>query len=79
MKWICQCLRWNNIHRWGRGFEKIREACALYDGPLPEYEINEAGIMVLCKACDKYLGLLRMMVSIMVNATKKVTMMKNKI
>ena len=31
----------------------------LYDGPLPEYEINEAGIMVLCKACDKYLGLLR--------------------
>ena len=59
MKWICQCLRWNNIHRWGRGFEKIREACALYDGPFPEYEINEAGIMVLCKACDKYLGLLR--------------------
>ena len=27
------------------------QACALYDGPLPEYEINEAGIMVLCKAC----------------------------
>ena len=23
----------------------------MYDGPLPEYEINEAGIMVLCKAC----------------------------
>ena len=39
--------------------EKIREACALYDGPLPEYEINEAGIMVLCKACDKYLELLK--------------------
>ena len=39
------------IEAWGRGFEKIREACALYDGPLPEYEINEAGIMVLCKAC----------------------------
>lgn len=35
------------------------EACALYDGPLPEYEINEAGSMVLCKACDKYLVLLR--------------------
>lgn len=35
------------IEAWGRGFEKIREACALYDGPLPEYEINEAGIMVL--------------------------------
>lgn len=47
------------IEAWGRGFEKIREACVLYDGPLPEYEINEAGIMVLCKACDKYLGLLR--------------------
>ena len=47
------------IEAWGRGFEKIREACALYDGPLPEYEINEAGIMVLCKACDRYLRLLR--------------------
>lgn len=47
------------IEAWGRSFEKIREACALYDGPLPEYEINEAGIMVLCKACDKYLKLLR--------------------
>ena len=47
------------IEAWGRGFERIREACALYDGPLPEYEINEAGIMVLCKACDRYLGLLR--------------------
>ena len=42
------------IEAWGRSFEKIREACALYDGPLPEYEINEAGIMVLCKSCDKY-------------------------
>lgn len=47
------------IEAWGRGFEKIKEACALYDGPLPEYEINEAGIMVLCKACDRYLELLR--------------------
>lgn len=47
------------IEAWGRGFEKIQEACALYDGPLPEYEINEAGIMVLCKACDRYLELLR--------------------
>lgn len=46
------------IEAWGRSFEKIREACALYDGSLPEYEINEAGIMVLCKACDKYLELL---------------------
>ena len=47
------------IEAWGRGFEKIKEACALDDGPLPEYEINEAGIMVLCKACDRYLELLR--------------------
>lgn len=46
------------IEAWGRGFEKIREACELYDGPLPEYEINEAGIMVLCKACDRYLELI---------------------
>lgn len=46
------------IEAWGRGFEKIREACEKYDGPLPEYEINEAGIMVLCKACDAYLRLL---------------------
>lgn len=45
------------IEAWGRGFEKIKETCGLYDGPLPGYEINEAGIMVLCKAC--YLGLLR--------------------
>lgn len=47
------------IEAWGRGFEKIKEACRLYDGPLPEYEINESGIMVLCKACDRYLALLR--------------------
>ena len=24
------------IEAWRRSFEKIREACALYDGPLPE-------------------------------------------
>lgn len=46
------------IEAWGRGFEKIKEACGLYDGPLPEYEINKAGIMVLCKACNMYLDLL---------------------
>jgi ATP-dependent DNA helicase RecG len=46
------------IEAWGRGFEKIKEACALYEGPLPEYEISASGIMVLCKACDKYLELL---------------------
>lgn len=47
------------IEVWGRGFEKIKEACGAYDGPLPEYEINESGIMVLCKACDRYIELLR--------------------
>lgn len=46
------------IEAWGRGFEKIKEACRKYDGPLPEYDINADGIMVLCKACDKYLELL---------------------
>lgn len=46
------------IEAWGRGFDKIKEACQKYDGPLPEYDISEDGIMVLCKACDKYLKLL---------------------
>ena len=46
------------IEAWGRGFEKIKEACAKYNAPLPEYDINKSGIMVLCKACDKYLNLL---------------------
>lgn len=47
------------IEAWGRGFEKIQEACSLYDGPLPEYKINSTGIMVLCRACDRYMQLLR--------------------
>ena len=47
------------IEAWGRGFEKIKEACREYDGPLPEYEINKSGIMVLCNACDRYLQLLK--------------------
>ena len=46
------------IEAWGRRFDKIREACAKYDAPLPEYNISALGIMVLCKACDKYLELL---------------------
>ena len=37
------------IEAWGRGFEKIKDVCGLHGGPLPEYEINESGIMVLCK------------------------------
>lgn len=43
----------------GRGFDKIKEACEWYAGPLPEYTITKSGVMVLCKACDKYLELLR--------------------
>lgn len=43
------------IEAWGRGFEKIKETCTKYDGPLPEYKISVTGIMVLCKVCDKYL------------------------
>ena len=46
------------IEAWGRGFDKIKEACTKYDGRLPEYNISASGIMVLCKACDKYLELL---------------------
>ena len=46
------------IEAWGRGFDKIKEACARYDGPLPEYNISKSGVMVLCKACDRYLALL---------------------
>lgn len=46
------------IEAWGRGFDKIKEACEKYDGPLPEYDISENGIMVLCKACDRYLKIL---------------------
>ena len=36
----------------------INVACAKYNGRLPEYNISASGIMVLCKACDKYLELL---------------------
>lgn len=46
------------IEAWVRGFDKIKDACAKYDGRLPEYNISASGIMVLCKACDKYLDLL---------------------
>lgn len=46
------------IEAWGRGFDKIKEACAKYEGRLPEYNISASGIMVLCRASDKYLELL---------------------
>ena len=47
------------IEAWGRSFEKIKEACALYEGPLPKYEISASGIMELCRASDRYMSLLR--------------------
>lgn len=47
------------IEAWGRGFDKIRETCAKYYALLPEYNISASGIMMFCKACDKYLELLR--------------------
>ncbi len=46
------------IEAWGRGFDKIKEACTKYYGHLPEYNISASGIMMLCKAYDKYLELL---------------------
>lgn len=46
------------IEAWGRGFDKIRTACeALYHTPIPEYEITSDGIMVYCRANERYLEL----------------------
>ena len=47
------------IESWGRGFDKIKEECEANNTPLPEYEISERGIMVLCKPGEKYLKLLK--------------------
>ncbi len=47
------------IESWGRGFDKIKEKCEANNTPLPEYEISERGIMVLCKPGEKYLKLLK--------------------
>ena len=46
------------IEAWGRGFDKIKAACdALYHTPVPEYDISADGIMVYCKANQRYLEL----------------------
>ncbi len=37
---------------------KFKKPAKNTDAPLPEYKINEEGIMVYCKVCDKYLNLL---------------------
>jgi ATP-dependent DNA helicase RecG len=47
------------IEAWGRSFDKIREVCNLHNTPLPEYDIQSTGIMVLCKPNEKYMELLR--------------------
>ena len=46
------------IEAWGRGFDKIKAACdELYHTPIPEYDITTDGIMVHCKANQRYLEL----------------------
>ena len=48
------------IEAWGRGFDKIKAACdALYETPVPEYDITDDGIMVYSKANGLYLRLVR--------------------
>jgi len=47
------------IEAWGRGFEKIREACVRQNTPLPEYNIQSDGVMVLCKPNEQYMKLLK--------------------
>ncbi|MBR3429435.1 MAG: ATP-dependent DNA helicase RecG [Clostridia bacterium] len=47
------------IEAWGRGFDKIKAACnALYETPMPDYDITDNGIMVRCNANDLYLQLM---------------------
>ncbi len=43
------------IEAWGRGFDKIKAACdALYQTPMPEYDISDDGVMVHCRANAEY-------------------------
>ena len=46
------------IEAWDSGFDKISEACAKYNGSLPEYTIDGSGIMVCCNAGEYYIRLL---------------------
>ena len=39
----------------------------LDDAPLPEYDISDVGVMVLCKPCERYLRLLRRGESVNIN------------
>ena len=46
------------IEAWDSGFDKISEACAKYNGSLPEYTIDDSRIMVCCNASEDYIRLL---------------------
>ncbi len=49
------------IESWGRGFEKIKNECELYDIPLPNIDINNDGIMIKCTPSKKYMEVLNQM------------------
>lgn len=49
------------IESWGRGFEKIRKECELYNTPIPEIEIKTSGVMVKCNPSKVYMDLLNEM------------------
>ena len=67
------------IERWGRGFDKIRDACKKYDKtPLPEYDISETGVMVLCKPCERYMRLLKKGDSVIKNDRKMTELLTDK-
>ena len=46
------------IEAGNRGFDKISEACAKNNSPLPEYTIADSGITVCCNAGEDYIRLL---------------------
>ena len=46
------------IEAGNRGFDKISEACAKNNSPLPEYIIADSGITVCCNAGEDYIRLL---------------------
>ena len=46
------------IEAWGRGFEKIREACDAHGTTLPEFQLHSHGVMAFCKPNEKYMEML---------------------
>jgi len=49
------------IESWGRGFEKIKDECKKYNVPLPNIEINTAGVMIKCTPSETYMSVLNEM------------------